>query len=265
MSSPSTGNAEQYSDSRKLAARGRLFSQSMVAETPWFEWVARRLPLAAGKEVLDIGCGPAWFWASSAPHVPADLALTLADLSPGMVAEAVARCAALPFASVTSRVADAAALPFADASFDLVLAMHMLYHVADPAQAIAEAYRVLRPGGVLAVTTNGLGDTVELYELTTVFGGSPVNPAALAFGFDDAERLMRQQFGAVETLPHPARLRITDPEDIVLAMTSFPPGDRAGPEALAAFRQAVEAAFRSSGGVLETAKQTGLFVSRKAA
>lgn len=265
MTSMSSGNAEQYSDSRKLAARGRLFSQSMVAETPWFEWVARRLPLAVGNRLLDIGCGPAWFWASAAPHVPAGLDLTLADLSPGMVEEAVARCAALPFASVTGRTADAASLPFADESFDLVLAMHMLYHVADPAAAIAEAHRVLRPGGALAVTTNGIGDMRAIYELTTVFGGSPVNPAALAFGFEDAERSMGACFGAVETAIHPASMRVADPEDVILAMTSFPPGDRASETELAAFRASVEEAFARGGGVLACPKETGLFISRKAA
>ena len=263
MTSISTGNAEQYADSRKLAARGRLVSRYTIAETPWFEWVFQRLPLAPGCRVLDIGCGPGWFWAANATALPPDIALTLVDLSPGMIEEALARCHGLAFGSIDSAASDAADLPLANESADLVIMMHMLYHVPDPARAIAEAHRVLAPGGILAVTTNGLGDTAELYALTTLLGGAPVNPAALAFGFEDAERLMGQRFGAVETAVHPSRLRITEAEDVVLAMTSFPPGDRASEPQLEAFRGAVDEAFRRGGGALETLKQTGLFLSRK--
>lgn len=265
MSSITAGNAEQYSDSRKLAARGRLFSAYTIAEEPWFAWVAARLPLEAGDRVLDIGCGPGWFWASSALAMPSGLALTLADLSPGMVKEAEARCRPLPFASLDHCTADAAALPFPDAHFDAVIAMHMLYHVPEPARAIAEACRVLKPGGFLAVTTNGIGDMREVYALTTPFGGMPVNPAAAAFGFDAAERLMRDRFGNVATALHPAHLRITEAEDVILAMTSFPPGDRASAGELESFRRGVEDAFTRGGGVLETKKETGLFISMKTA
>jgi SAM-dependent methyltransferase len=50
-------------------------------------------------------------------------------------------------------VADATALPFDDASFDAVTMFDVIEHVEDDARAIAEAKRVLRPGGFLLVTT----------------------------------------------------------------------------------------------------------------
>ncbi len=151
---------------------------------------------------------------------------------------------ALPFGSVAGRQADAAALPFDDCSFDAVVAMHMLYHMADPAAGVAEMARVLKPGGVLAVTTNGAGNLRELYELTTVFGGAPSEPMAAIFGFDAAERLMQSQFGNVAWSRHPASLRITDPEDVFLALTSFPPGETASEAQQQAFRAAIDRAFR---------------------
>jgi SAM-dependent methyltransferase len=216
MSAITTGNAQQYADSSKLAARARLHSDYTVAETPWFEWVMGRLPLEPGDRVLDVGCGPAWFWAASAEFFPPGLDLTLADQSPGMVAEAVARCAPLNFARVKGETTDAAALPFADDSFDAAIAMHMLYHVPDPTAAIVEMHRVVKPGGFLAVTTNGVGNLSELYALTTTLGSDPVDPSALAFGFDRAEELMRERFGMAV---HPASLRVTDPEVVFLALT----------------------------------------------
>ncbi|WP_117195712.1 class I SAM-dependent methyltransferase [Rhizobium terrae] len=263
MSSITSGNAQQYADSGKLAARARLNRQYTIAETGWFPWVARRLPLKPGDRVLDIGCGPAWFWASVMKDAPEGLHLTLADQSSGMVAEAVERCRALPFASVTGREADATALPLDDGSFEAVIAMHMLYHVADQPAALAEMSRVLKPGGTLAVTTNGAGNMREIYQLTTVFGSPPADPAGEAFGYDKAEALMRAVFGNVAFFQHPAMMKITEPEDVFLALTSYPPGDRAGEPELAAFREAIARAFERGGGVLEAAKETGLFLSRK--
>ncbi|MGC4077524.1 MAG: methyltransferase domain-containing protein [Rubrivivax sp.] len=263
MSSAAEGMAQQYADSRKLAARARLWTQYMVAETPWFDWLAARLPIKPGDRVLDIGCGPGWFWTTAG--LPHGIELTLADQSSGMVDEAVARCRPLGFSAVEGRQCDAIALPFADGAFDVVVAMHMLYHVADQPRALAEMSRVLKPGGTLAVTTNGEGDTRELYALGTTFGAPAINPAAVAFGFAAAERLLRDQFGNVVRHDHPATMRITEPEDIYLALTSYPPGDRATEPQLAAFRQAIDDAFARGGGKLETAKQTAVFLSTRSA
>lgn len=263
MSTITSGNAEQYGNSHKLAARARLNSEYMIAEVGWFEWVARQLPLGPEMRVLDVGCGPGWFWAGTADERPSDLALNLCDLSPGMVQEAVERCRTLPFGSVSGHCADAAALPFEDAAFDAVVAMHMFYHLADPACAMAEIHRVLKPGGFLALTSNGADNMRGLYALTTVFGSAPTDPSALAFDFAAAEGLMQAQFGNVTISQHPARLCVTDPEDVFLALTSYPPGDTADEATLSALRAAIAAAFRSGNGALGVEKQSGLFVSRK--
>ena len=258
-----SGVAAQYSTSDKLAARARLHTRYSVSDEGWFEWVARRLRLRDGDAVLDIGCGPGWFWPAAAPLLPERLELTLADQSAGMVGEALERCRSLRHWSVTAMEADAAALPFADASFDTVVAMHMLYHVPDQAKAIAEMHRVLRPGGFLAVTTNGADNLRDLYALTTVFGSEPVEPVAVIFGFDVADERMKAQFGNVAREIQPASLRITSPEDVFMALTSYPPGDGAPAEQLAAFRDAIGAAFARGNGKLDVAKQVGLFLSRK--
>jgi ubiquinone/menaquinone biosynthesis C-methylase UbiE len=263
MSLIASGNAKQYGDSRKLAARARLNRDYTIAETGWFSWVAKQLPLEAGNRVFDIGCGPAWFWAATANLLPKNIDLTLSDLSAGMVREAEERCRTLPFGSVRGQEADADALPFEDDCFDAIIAMHMLYHLPDPAKGIAEMFRVLKPGGFLAVTTNGAGNMRKLYELATVFGSPPYDPATAAFGYDVADRLMRSRFGNVVLSQHPAILRVTEPEDVFLALTSYPPGDEASEAELVALRRAIDDAFQRGNGVLETEKQTGLFLSSK--
>lgn len=81
---------------------------------------------------------------------------------------------------------DVQALPFNDASFDLVIANHLLEHVTDPMQALSELYRVLRPSGVLVAQTPYAPGLARTFEMTT-----PVTAdfAALFYGQDDHRRL----------------------------------------------------------------------------
>lgn len=263
MSIAAHDNRKQYSNSDKLAARARLVTKYTISDVGWFQWVASHLPLKNGDHVLDIGCGPGWFWSSTHDKLPEALDLTLCDLSEGMVKEALARCQALSFGSLKCQQADASALQFEDNYFDAIIAMHMLYHVPDPAKVIADMHRLLKPGGFLAVTTNGMGDMVKIYQLATILGSPPHNPAAKVFGFDDANRFMTAQFGNVTMTQHPARLHITDPEDVFMMLTSYPPGDEADDSQLTDLRTAIAQEFAAGNGALETEKQFGLFMSVK--
>jgi SAM-dependent methyltransferase len=74
--------------------------------------------------------------------------MTVTDYDDAMVAAAERRLV-MAGKRVMVRRADATALPFADHSFDMVLSVLMLHHVADRERALAEAARVLRPEGQL--------------------------------------------------------------------------------------------------------------------
>ena len=97
--------------------------------------------------VGDLGCGTGALSAALAPHVQQLYAI---DASPAMLAAASARLAAC--SNVTIAEGALEALPLADASLDVAVLMLVLHHVADPARALREGHRVLKPHGRLLLT-----------------------------------------------------------------------------------------------------------------
>lgn len=256
--------AEQYRDSSNLAARANLHTK--YGRGDWFAWVAQQPAWPANGRVLELGCGAGWFWAHATQQVPEGLDLTLTDLSLGMVEETTRRVRGLSrWAAVEGRAVDASALPFADASFDVVQALHMLYHLPDPAKGVDEIVRVLRPGGLAVIATNGRDTMSELFAPNAaVFGGAARDETIDAFSLEKAEPMLRSRFEEVELRAYPDTLRITDPADVYGYHTSSPPGDGATPDQAAALRRVIDEAFAKGGGTLTVTKSVGVFLCRKA-
>src|SRR5690606_27942972 len=76
MPHDAAANQQQYATSDKLAARARLHQLYSRDAEPWFGFVARQASLRASERVLDIGCGPGWFWSHAAAIVPDGIDLT---------------------------------------------------------------------------------------------------------------------------------------------------------------------------------------------
>jgi SAM-dependent methyltransferase len=257
------GIQAQYRDSSKLARRANIHKYG-TSPIGWFEWVAQEARLPDGAAVLEVGCGPGWLW--GAAGFPTGLALTLTDVSKGMVAEALARVRGFGrYRSVEGRPADVARLPFPDASFDAVLACHMLYHVPDAGAALDEMLRVLRPGGVIVVTTNGADNMGEMYALAQVaWGGSPTDPSGASFGIEAAEAALKARMNAVELVTFRDVLRVIDGEDIVAVLTSYPPGEHATDAQLGVLRKAIAKRMAEQNGLFLITKRQGLVRGRKA-
>ncbi len=114
----------------------------------WEALARSALPLLSPGRVLDIASGDGVLAELLAPHAGRYVCV---DASQRVVAAASERLRRYP--NVEVREGDMHALPFAAASFDLVVLMHALTYADKPAQAVAEAARVLRPGGRLLLSS----------------------------------------------------------------------------------------------------------------
>ena len=115
-------------------------------------------------EVLDVGSGPGTITVGLARHAARVVGL---DMSAEMVEAASALAAREGLGNATFQVGSAYQLPFDDGSFDVVYAHQVLQHLSDPVAALAEARRVLRPGGLVAVRDSDYATMVH----------APVEPA----------------------------------------------------------------------------------------
>lgn len=112
----------------------------------FLDLTARRFAFERVHDVLDVGCGAGHWSRAVLEHLPADARLVGVDVEEAFLS--LAREKGDP-ARTEFRVGAAEALPFEDESFDLVTCQLVMIHIKDPAVALAEMKRVLRPGGLL--------------------------------------------------------------------------------------------------------------------
>ena len=264
---------QQYSDSRNLDARAALHRDFSTSSVDWQTWVFTQLGLEPDTAVLECGCGPGWLWRQNLARIPANCAITLTDLSPGMVAEAEAALneaeSALADSGTTFQVREAntEALPFADESFDVVVANHMLYHVPHLDTALAEIRRVLKPHGRFLAATNGDNHMRELKELAFRVAGDavPQKWPQLTFRLENGRDLLAPYFDHVSLLPFADGLAVTAVEPLMAylrSMTLFSilqTDDMA--RQVAALEQHIVTTIAAEG-AYRIQKETGLFIAR---
>lgn len=197
--------ADRRAAARIAAERARIASQSFRRDgADWDEMRALDLPSAAIEaalldllpaqlgRVVDIGTGTGKLLEVMAPRAGSLLGL---DASREMLALARARLGERGLSNASVRLADMYRLPLPDAGFDLATLQMVLHYAEDPAAALAEAARVLRPNGLLVVVDLAPHNRQDLL-------------AGLAHrwpGFDDAA--LAGWFGAAGCAPLP-------PEDV---------------------------------------------------
>lgn len=140
--------SDPYIHGFSRAEQARLVRQAEILAPG----VIEGLQLTGSERVLELGCGVGAELKLLARRWPG-LSLTGVDRSPSHLAAARELLEPeIRVGRVTLLEADARALPFPDDSFDRVLTIWMLEHVADPAAVLREAERVLHPDGRAVLT-----------------------------------------------------------------------------------------------------------------
>jgi len=116
-----------------------------------------RLPLAPGHRVLDLCCGAGASALPAARAVGAGGRVLGVDVAAPLLELARARAAGDGLANVEFRHGDATRTQLPDGSFDAVVCVFGVFFVRDMTAFTAEMWRLVRPGGVLAITTWGPG------------------------------------------------------------------------------------------------------------
>ncbi|MEU1694600.1 class I SAM-dependent methyltransferase [Streptomyces hirsutus] len=115
-------------------------------------WALEHMDIRRTQRVLDVGCGGGMAVKLISERTPQGFVAGV-DYSMDMVSQAVRRNAdGIARGRVEVRHGDSAELPYEEAGFDHVSAIETFYFWPDPMRGLAEAHRVLRPGGQIAIT-----------------------------------------------------------------------------------------------------------------
>jgi ubiquinone/menaquinone biosynthesis C-methylase UbiE len=135
---------------RQFGAAAAAYATSCVHRAgPDLDAMLEAAGPAPGRRVLDLGCGAGHTALAFAARGAEVIGL---DLTPAMLAQARRLASERGLGNARFEQGDATRLPFPDASFDCVTSRLSAHHYAQPGAAVAEAARVLRPGGVLLVS-----------------------------------------------------------------------------------------------------------------
>jgi len=111
-----------------------------------------RIGIRPGERVLELGPGPGAFTVAAAQQTGPGGSLVAVDIQPGMIAAVERKVQQAGLANVETRVAGAHELPLDDKSVDRAFLVTVLGEIPDRQRALAELYRVLKPGGILSIT-----------------------------------------------------------------------------------------------------------------
>ncbi len=179
----------------------------------WPNQVLTAADVGASHHVLDIACGTGILARHAEAVVGSNGSVTGVDINEGMLA--VARN---QNPNITWELGAAESLPFDPNTFDRVVSQFGLMFFIDPAQAISEMYRVIRPGGKIGVAvwasledTPGYAAIANL--LKELFGPEVARSIEAPYSLGDTQRLRNLFYDAgvgvndvaIETVPGKAR------------------------------------------------------------
>lgn len=197
-----------YATDRNLRVHEETHAKYALPRVDFARWTLATLDWTGDEVILDIGAGRGRHYACLTQDQP-DITYFALDLSPNLLLNH-------PCAADHLALGDAMQLPYTDDSFDIVMANHVLYHLADIEAGLTEIKRVLKPGGRVLAATDSLQTLPELQVLIrraivllSQNGADLVNPPVLpcdGFALENGTRILARHFYAVVRHDLPCQL-----------------------------------------------------------
>lgn len=252
----------QYKNSINLDARLSIHQRFSVNPYGWFNWVFDHLTdLPAELNILELGCGSGELWKECASRIPQSWAITLTDLSDGMLDAAWRNLLPTGYRFKFEKV-DAQAIPYADKTFDVVIANHMLYHVPDRRKALADIQRVLKDDSVLFAATVGKSHLHELYQWILRVESEKPGRFTLEFTLENGKEQLQEYFPRVELSRYQDSLRVTDVAMIKAYIRSMTSSSDLQDNQFQLIEKELDEIIKESGEI-HIKKDTGLFKALK--
>lgn len=158
----------QYQNASNISARISLHSLYSQNKEGWFPWIFRQCDIHPSMKILEAGCGDGALWTENLTRLPQNISITLSDISEGMLRDA-RRAVGASDRRFSYRRFDCVKIPFETASFDLIIANHVLFYCENLPSVCREIKRVLKPGGRFICSTYGKKHMQEVSSLVQSF------------------------------------------------------------------------------------------------
>ena len=203
---------QQYATANNLGTRISIHDKYSTNKLGFGNWIFSNYRIDKGAKVLELGCGTGDMWKNRESLICSCSKIILSDFSEGMVA--TTRDNIGSYDNIEYKVLDIQDIPYEDATFDIVIANMMLYHVPDIDKGLMEVRRVLKREGRFYCATYGEHGIIEyLSKILSAYGVEDnINKN---FTLQNGYEILSKIFSKVEKKEYIDSLAVTNIDDMV--------------------------------------------------
>lgn len=252
----------QFSNDKNLAMRINFYKKYTTNKYKFADWLFDKYVFKENMKILELGCGNGSHWDGKVKTLPNGCCLVLSDFSDGMLELVKEKFASNT--NVSIKKIDIQEIPFENATFDVVIANHMLFHVPNLGKALSEVKRVLKENGVFYSATDGNGGMRPfLHKAIAQFDPkSTAFTEQLPFNLQNGSEILSKYFENIQRFDYENTLAITDTQDLIEWLKSTKSISGYTDECLANLYNYFED-IRIKNGAINIPRETGVFISKK--